>query len=46
LDTFLKNRFEETWNHYDVNNEGVMEANWASPFMRALCKSEKDIDLQ
>lgn len=23
-----------------------MEASWSSTFMRALCKSEKDIDLQ
>ena len=42
---FLKERFEDTWNHYDVNKEGTMDAMWASPFMRALCKPIKDIDL-
>ena len=42
---FMDKKFEETWEHYDVNDEGTMDALWASPFMRALCKSEKDIDL-
>jgi hypothetical protein len=42
---FLKKKFNEAWEHYDVNDEGVMDAMWASPFMRFLCKSEKDIDL-
>ena len=44
-DEFMKFKFEDTWNHYDVNDDGVLDAMWASPFMRALCKSEKDIDL-
>ena len=43
---FLKERFEDTWTHYDVNKEGTMDAMWASPFMRALCKPIKEIDLQ
>ena len=42
---FLKKHFNETWEHYDVNDEGTIDAYWANPFMRALCKSEKDIDL-
>lgn len=46
LDEYLKNKFQVTWDHYDVNNEGILEANWASPFMRTLCKPEKFIDLQ
>ena len=46
LKDFMNRKFEETWKHYDVNDEGTMDALWASPFMRALCKSEKDIDLQ
>ena len=46
LQDFMDKKFDETWNHYDVNDEGTMDALWASPFMRALCKSEKDIDLQ
>ena len=46
LKAFMKKKFEETWEHYDVNDEGTMDAMWASPFMRALCKSVKDIDLQ
>ena len=46
LKAFLKKKFDETWDHYDVNDEGTIDALWASPFMRALCKSEKDIDLQ
>ena len=45
LKAFLKKKFEETWEHYDVNDEGTIDANWASPFMRAMCKSVKDIDL-
>jgi len=44
--SFLKKHFNEVWDHYDVNEEGVLDAYWASPFMRYLCKSEKDIDLQ
>ena len=46
LREFMKKKFEETWEHYDVNSEGTIDAVWASPFMRALCKSVKDIDLQ
>jgi len=46
LDEYLKGKFATTWDHYDVNNEGILEANWASPFMRTLCKPEKAIDLQ
>jgi hypothetical protein len=42
---FLRKKFNEAWENYDVNDEGVMDAMWASPFMRFLCKSEKDIDL-
>ena len=45
-DNFMKKHFNESWEHYDVNDEGVLDAMWASPFMRYLCKSEKDIDLQ
>ena len=44
-DNFMKKHFSESWEHYDVNDEGVLDAMWASPFMRFLCKSEKDIDL-
>jgi len=46
LKSFMDKKFDDTWSHYDVNDEGTMEAMWASPFMRALCKSVKDIDLQ
>lgn len=46
LDEYLKKKFQPTWEHYDVNGEGTLEANWASPFMRTLCKPEKYIDLQ
>lgn len=45
IEDFLKERFEDTWNHYDVNKEGTLDAMWASPFMRALCKPIKEIDL-
>ena len=45
LSKFMKLRFEETWNHYDVNKEGTMDVLWASTLMRALCKPVKDIDL-
>jgi hypothetical protein len=46
LDEYIKKKFPETWEHYDVNSEGILEVNWASPFMRTLCKPEKFIDLQ
>lgn len=45
LSKFMKLRFDETWNHYDVNKEGTMDALWVSTLMRALCKPVKDIDL-
>lgn len=45
LAKFMKLRFDETWNHYDVNKEGTMDALWVSTLMRALCKPVKDIDL-
>ena len=45
-DEWLGQHFDDMWTHYDVNNEGVMDALWVSTFMRALCKPVKDIDLQ
>jgi hypothetical protein len=42
---FIKNSFDPTWDHYDVNKEGTMDALWLSTVMRALCKPVKDIDL-
>ena len=42
---FMNLRFDETWNHYDVNKEGTMDVLWVSTVMRALCKPVKDIDL-
>ena len=42
---FLRKKFNEAQENYDVNDEGVMDAMWASPFMRFLCKSEEDTDL-
>ena len=44
-ETFMTKNFDQIWDHYDVNNEGVMDAMWVSTLMRALCKPVKDIDL-
>lgn len=43
---YLDRHFDDTWHHYDVNDEGTMDALWVSTLMRALCKPVKDIDLQ
>ena len=45
-DKFISKYFDDTWHHYDVNDEGTMDALWVSTVMRALCKPVKDIDLQ
>ena len=41
-----ENRFEETWNHFDVNKDGLVEAERMPQFMRMLLGNALAIDLQ
>ena len=39
-------RFEDTWNHFDVNKDGLVEAERMPQFMRMLLGNALAIDLQ
>ena len=39
-------KFEETWNHFDVNHDGLVEAERMPQFLRMLLGNALDIDLQ
>ena len=41
-----ENRFEDTWNHFDVNKDGLVEAERMPQFMRMLLGNALAIDLQ
>ena len=41
-----ENRFEDTWNHFDVNHDGLVEAERMPQFMRMLLGNALAIDLQ
>jgi len=43
---FVEKSFGPAWEHYDVNEEGTIDALWVSTLMRFMCKPVKDIDLQ
>ena len=43
---FVEKNFQPAWEHYDVNEEGTIDALWVSTLMRFMCKPVKDIDLQ
>ena len=46
LDAYMNKHWEESWEHFDVNNEGTIDALWTSSLMRYLCRPEKtNIDL-
>ena len=45
-DDYMKQNFDETWDHYDESKSGVLDALEANSFMRQLCRKEKEIDLQ
>ena len=40
------NRFEDTWNHFDVNHDGLVEVERMPQFMRMLLGNALAIDLQ
>ena len=40
------NRFEDTWNHFDVNKDGLVEVERMPQFMRMLLGNALAIDLQ
>ena len=39
-------RFEEVWNHFDVNHDGLVESERMPQFLRMLLGNALDIDLQ
>ena len=41
-----KNTFEDTWNHYDVNKDGLVEVERMPMFLRSVTGNALDIDLQ
>ena len=38
--------FENVWNHFDVNHDGLVEVERMPQFMRMLLGNSLDIDLQ
>ena len=40
------NTFEETWNHYDVNKDGLVEVERMPMFLRSVSGNALDIELQ
>ena len=40
-----KNTFDETWNHYDVNKDGLVEVERMPMFLRSVTGNALDIDL-
>ena len=38
--------FEDTWNHFDVNKDGLVEVERMPQFLRYLTNGALDIDLQ
>ena len=45
-DEDTEDRFEDTWNHFDVNKDGLVEAERMPQFMRMLLGNALAIDLQ
>ena len=41
-----KKEFEEVWNHFDVNHDGLVEVERMPQFFRMLLGNALDIDLQ
>ena len=41
LKNYLDYHFEEKWNYWDVNGEGIIEADRMSTFFRDLCKDAR-----
>jgi len=42
----LLDRFDETWNHFDVNHDGIVEVGRMPQFLRFLLGNALAIDLQ
>ena len=40
------NRFEDTWNHFDVNHDGLVEVERMPQFLRYLLGNALEINLQ
>ena len=40
------NRFEDSWNHFDVNKDGLIPAEEGPQFVRMILGNALDIDLQ
>jgi hypothetical protein len=43
-DEYIKQYFDRTWEHFDVNNDGKLDALDMYAFMKFLC-SDQSIDL-
>ena len=41
----VDDKFEETWNHFDVNHDGLLEVERSSQFFRYLLGNALDIDI-
>ena len=40
------NNFEDIWNHFDINHDGLVEAERMPQFLRMMLGNSLDIDLQ
>ena len=46
IDLFLKERFDETWEHFDVNKDKLVEVERMPRFLRYLLGNSLEIGLQ
>lgn len=44
--SYIKSKFGETWTHFDVNNDGLIEVERMPQFLRWFLGNSLDIDLQ
>ena len=42
----VRDNFEDTWNHFDVNHDGLVEVERMPQFLRYMLGNSLDLDLQ
>ena len=42
---YLKEKFNDAWNYYDVNHDGHVDASWVATILRFMCRPDVDLGL-
>ena len=42
---YLKEKFDDAWNYYDVNHDGHVDASWVATILRFMCRPDVDLGL-